>query len=77
MSELQRSFWIKSQGVQGFGEVKEWNSEAIAKANCPQLARGMGVKAPQSELWYPKPRDLGVGRVKPDNCSVEARSGSV
>ena len=46
---------------------------AVAKANPAQLARQVGVKVPKSQVKYPKPVDLVLGKIKSSERGMEVR----
>ena len=70
-----RPFRITGQGVFGNGEVKDEESETIAKANA-RRQRGARCVRLKSLLEYPKPVDLYVAKLKPYESGVEDCTGA-
>ena len=65
------------QGVPVSGEVKHYTCEAKGKPTSPQPSgEGRGVLACSHWCGYPKPVDLGLGRLKPLEREVEDRTGA-
>ena len=62
-----------SQGVLFNGEVKWFIHEAEGKPIARSL-RGAGCARPESLEGYPKPVDLYLGRMKPEETRVEVRT---
>ena len=61
---MYRPFRITCQGVYMSGESKFLTKRIHSESESAQFMRQIGMKVPKSLVYYPKPVDLILGKVK-------------